>query len=395
MSKFQLKNIKIKLSILLFLTLIIVGVGFGVNNVQALNEGPVIFTPQVTIPGSEFQQNVDLNLDNSTAPIAKYIKAIYNYGVGIVGIMAALMLMIGGIIWLTAAGSSSKVEQAKSIISSSLIGMVLVLTAFMLLKTINPELVSFKPIKIQIIRESSKLTCCGGPDGIKFFPAEINDKGEYVSPVDHVNLVTCPANMTKIDEKTEICAGDENVYKIIAKGPACGKSGGFCLPFRPDGWADDLNETCPSGLSCEYRDSNVRQKGESCGKTYGATCQYPGSNLHCPPGYEWEVGSGADCGAELYCCYNYKAQENAVKQWDCSKAEAETGASCKTSGGANGFCKDGTCTKCFAYGEFCSSDYKCKDQGGNEAENPDGPCGNNIDGDCTAALGMRCDSNDH
>ncbi|MEI7620318.1 MAG: pilin [Candidatus Falkowbacteria bacterium] len=137
----------------MFLFLLIVLVGLKAAPALALNEAPIKFVPQVTIPGSKFIASTTMNLESNTGPIANYISAIYNYGVGIVGILSALMLMIGGLVWLTSAGSSSKVEQAKEIIGSSLAGMFLVLTAVLLLQVINPELVSFKKIAVETVKE--------------------------------------------------------------------------------------------------------------------------------------------------------------------------------------------------------------------------------------------------
>ncbi|MFA4834078.1 MAG: pilin [Patescibacteria group bacterium] len=114
------------------------------------------FTPQVTIPSADpdlqFQKGIP------TAPsIAKYIKAIYNYAIGIVGILAAIVLMFGGVIWLTAGGSSEKVTEAKAWIGASLTGLVLALCSYMILNTINPNLVSFKDIAVTPI---SEMGCC-------------------------------------------------------------------------------------------------------------------------------------------------------------------------------------------------------------------------------------------
>jgi len=84
------------------------------------------------VPGSQYQQGASVTIESNLNSIARYIKAIYNYGLGIVGILAAIMMMIGGIIWLTAEGSPEKISQAKSFIGSSLIGLFLLLTAYML-----------------------------------------------------------------------------------------------------------------------------------------------------------------------------------------------------------------------------------------------------------------------
>jgi len=41
---------------------------------------------------------------------------------GIIGILAALALMIGGVIWLIAAGNASRISEAKAWIGASLTG---------------------------------------------------------------------------------------------------------------------------------------------------------------------------------------------------------------------------------------------------------------------------------
>lgn len=112
----------------------------------------VNFVPQVTIPGSEFIKGKDYTIEDSTTTISKYVKAVYDYLLSIVGITAAIVLMVGGIMWLTAGGSSEKVSQAKSWISGSLTGMVLALTSYLILQTINPQLVSFTPTEVPQIK---------------------------------------------------------------------------------------------------------------------------------------------------------------------------------------------------------------------------------------------------
>jgi hypothetical protein len=99
--------------------------------------GPVQFVPQVPIPGYAFDAS-----DSSTRNIANYVKAIYKYLIGIVGIVAAIMLMVGGVVWLTAGGSPERVKQAQDYIVGSLTGLALALGSF--LGMINPALVNFR-----------------------------------------------------------------------------------------------------------------------------------------------------------------------------------------------------------------------------------------------------------
>ena len=126
----------------------------------------IFFKPQVTIPESEFKK-VDGNdkeekgvkIEASLGTLGRYIESIYNYLLAIVGILAALVLMVSGVIWLTAAGNSEKISQAKGLMTGSLTGLILALTSFIILQTINPYLVEFRKTNIRIIAETS-YGCC-------------------------------------------------------------------------------------------------------------------------------------------------------------------------------------------------------------------------------------------
>ena len=109
------------------------------------------FVPQVGIPGSDFQAGKAFNVSSNTSTIANYVKAIYKYLIGIIGIVACIMLMVGGIVWLTAGGSPEKVKQAQEYIIASLTGLVLALGSFMILGTINPALVNFNISQIKSV----------------------------------------------------------------------------------------------------------------------------------------------------------------------------------------------------------------------------------------------------
>ena len=132
-----------QLACLLFLTL-------APNIGQAATSAP--FKPQVGI-GSDFQAGTSYTPDGSTAMIAKYIRAIYKYAIGIVGILAAVVLMIGGVMWIVAGGNSTAIGEAKSWIGASLTGLVLALMSYLILATINPALVDLKTTTIKKIEE--------------------------------------------------------------------------------------------------------------------------------------------------------------------------------------------------------------------------------------------------
>ncbi len=88
--------------------------------------------------------------------IGEYIVAIYKYAIGIVGILAAVVLMFGGVLWITAGGNNERISNAKSWIAASLSGLVLALCSYMILYTINPNLVKFEPIEIVIVNDNTQ-----------------------------------------------------------------------------------------------------------------------------------------------------------------------------------------------------------------------------------------------
>ncbi|MCX6796684.1 MAG: hypothetical protein NTW06_04285, partial [Candidatus Falkowbacteria bacterium] len=118
------------------------------------------FKPQIGI-GGEFTKGANVNVTNNTQTIAEYIKQIYKYLIGIVAIVAVVVMMLGGIIWITAGGNPSRVGEAKSWITASLTGLILVMFSYVILKTVNPELVNFKVQTITPIKLDSSSSTTG------------------------------------------------------------------------------------------------------------------------------------------------------------------------------------------------------------------------------------------
>jgi len=85
--------------------------------------------------------------------IAEYIVGIYKYGIGVAGILAAIVLMWGGVVWLTAGGNQQRVTEAQGWIKGSLTGIVLLMTSYLILYQINPDLTIFNAVKIKQIPE--------------------------------------------------------------------------------------------------------------------------------------------------------------------------------------------------------------------------------------------------
>jgi len=85
--------------------------------------------------------------------IGKYMSAIFKYAIGVVGIIATVVLMIGGLVWLTSGGNQTRVGEAKAWIGASLTGLIIALTSYIILYQVNPDLVKFRPIIIGVVSE--------------------------------------------------------------------------------------------------------------------------------------------------------------------------------------------------------------------------------------------------
>jgi len=174
----------------------------------------VNFKPQVSIPGSSFVAESPSLLTGST--IASYIGAIYNYGMAIAGILATLVLMGAGVIWLTSGGDSGKITQAKELISGSIAGLLILVVSWVILNTVNPDLVNLKSIapaniaEIDIAAQTS-LVCCSQKQGPTKTAIKLVD-GKRIATEGNMDgkeircggdSVECPSNkvcLTKTDE---------------------------------------------------------------------------------------------------------------------------------------------------------------------------------------------------
>ena len=121
---------------------------------------PISPRPTVPIPGVTFTPAVENNGLIEIPYLAQYISGIYRLSVGLGAILAAIMLVYGGFRYMLAA-SLSGVQDGKTIIQDALIGLVVLLSSYLILKTINPALVVMNPIRVSRIREEAALSQTG------------------------------------------------------------------------------------------------------------------------------------------------------------------------------------------------------------------------------------------
>jgi len=302
--------------------------------VLAAATDPINFRPSVSIPGSNFQAGATTTFsERSIGYIGQYISGFYNYAMAIVGILAVIVLMIAGVIWLTSGGNPNKVGQAKDLISGALVGLGLLLGSWILLNTVNPDLVKFKVTPIRGIKPM--INCCDQTKGNQVVedsecaaPAVICQAGENCSN-DGTNKFFC------LDESKYFCceyqngSGGELLCDSVKTGENCQSLPGWDYLKSYTGRYCGLKQTIPYGTSCEgnsqcldsdegdvcangYCYSGVCWKslgkiGEPCGNRGGSKCYAPNNGENCgknEAGQELyrDASGGRDCSSDLWCC---------------------------------------------------------------------------------------------
>ncbi len=79
---------------------------------------------------------IDLGMNYATAiglgtqDVRSTVSGIIRAFMGLLGIVAVVIILLGGFKWMTAAGNEEKVAEAKKLIVSGIIGLVIILSAY-------------------------------------------------------------------------------------------------------------------------------------------------------------------------------------------------------------------------------------------------------------------------
>jgi len=87
-----------------------------------------------TAPGAETPTTVKTALP-------EYLKYVFTFAIMIAGLLAFGALIYGGFSYLTSAGEPSKMKDGQDQIIAGILGLIIVLSSFLILNTINPQLV--------------------------------------------------------------------------------------------------------------------------------------------------------------------------------------------------------------------------------------------------------------
>ena len=145
------------------------------------------------------------------------IRYFYEWGIAIGGIAVFIALLFGGFLYLTSAGDPGKLKEAKDRIFSAFIGLAILLGSWLILNTINPELVILKTPEANIppmeISEISTSTFAAEPCDKAYIYGDVNYSGtstEIVSSTQSsIDYQPKSAKLIRIVDSTEKICGEE------------------------------------------------------------------------------------------------------------------------------------------------------------------------------------------
>lgn len=111
----------------------------------------IYFFAAFLLPLATQAENITIDYPPFTqaATPVDFINQLYVYALGISGTLAVIMIVYGGVKYIVSVGSAAAQSEAKDILKSSVWGIVLLMGAYLVLRTINPSLVELKDLDLK------------------------------------------------------------------------------------------------------------------------------------------------------------------------------------------------------------------------------------------------------
>ena len=127
----------------------------------------LLLTPLITVAGITYQPLVGIpGVDNAASNFNQYINQLYFVSISIAALLAVIKIIIGGVKWMLTDVVTQK-SDAKNDIRSALLGLLLIIAAFLILNTINPQLTNLNVLQsapgVQLQQQSGRPAPVGVP----------------------------------------------------------------------------------------------------------------------------------------------------------------------------------------------------------------------------------------
>jgi Zn-dependent protease with chaperone function len=80
------------------------------------------------------EANVEAALGLGNEDPRTMVASVVNVAMGFLGIIAVVIVLLGGFKWMTAAGNEDKIEESKGLITSGVVGLIIILMSWAIAK---------------------------------------------------------------------------------------------------------------------------------------------------------------------------------------------------------------------------------------------------------------------
>ncbi len=207
---------------------------------------------------------------STVTSFGQYLQLAYEYTAGLIGIIAVVVIMAGGLMWVSAAGNEQKISTAKEIIIGAVTAVVIIVLSYAILVFINPRLVqntfsleriSFVPSDVDIntlpLCTSKNFTgqTCVGEDS-RDIECDLLQCGE-IGTLPSVG--ECRGAGNECGSGSYKCYPDSDIPRedMQCQLDACGTWISSCYQKYMKGAADETNETAYNNCICQYYESEA------------------------------------------------------------------------------------------------------------------------------------------
>lgn len=165
----------------------------------------------------------------SSSLLAQYISGVYRYAVSIVAIVSAIMFIYGAFLYLVSGATSQQIQKGKDIMLDAVVGLILVLSATAILRTINPTRINLSKLNVTAIQTIE----------LELIPTEILkslQKTANQSSPQFVPSTPISHKENKFEDDTKIETGS---------GPVSIPDGGVPVPDVPNPHKNSMNILLP------------------------------------------------------------------------------------------------------------------------------------------------------
>src|SRR3989338_829662 len=138
--------------------------------------------------------------------LGAYIRIVYRWAVPFAAILAVVVIMVAGLMWIVS-GAADQKATAQQWIRNALIGLLLALGSYVILQTINPDLVALRLPRAYIVRQipAGALWCSSDPPETRFSMDLPTSPSGYTKTASEI---LCDTKAYAAGRGKQQCAGD-------------------------------------------------------------------------------------------------------------------------------------------------------------------------------------------